>query len=228
MDIDRIHGYSLDIGQLLFDHEVIMVSSGSIVTGEALWGSERDTKEGNMAALGSAKAFLAWQDELLARKIFSGQVPVTNHEIASPEGRVLRKSLFDLIDNGIVPIANGNDVLSTEGAEELKIDTDNDRLAGHIAELVEAAHLILLTDEPGLLDTNGEVVKCVNTDNFNWARSLVSEEGNGKRGGMLSKILVAYAAAHALKSTFAHIAHAGSNLQAVISEQVGTHFAPHS
>ncbi len=210
---------------------MVVVASGAIVTGRAMEQERKpqtETEDSNAAAVGSAEAFLAWQREFIIKDMSAGMVPVTNHEIVSREGAVLRQSLFRLMAADIVPIANGNDVLSEEGSEELRIDTDNDRLAGHIAELIEARHLILLTDRPGLQDHAKQVVQSVGTANLEEARSFVQDtDKGGQRGGMHSKIDVAYGFSHnGPASGFAHIAEAMDDLQGVIAGQTGTHFAP--
>jgi glutamate 5-kinase len=229
MDTKRLRVYSLQLARLALGHQVTMVSSGSTVTGRAMRnGKKALSRDGNYAAVGSAKAFIDWQDELATRRRASAQVPVTNHEIESAESIALRRSLISLMGDKIIPIVNGNDVLSNEGIEDLAIDTDNDRLAGHIAQLLGAKHLVLLTDKEGVLDRQGAVVPNIGTDNLMWANSLIRKGGSGERGGMISKIKVAYGVAHSSKEVFAHIAQAGADLQAVLDGQVGTHFAPHS
>lgn len=229
MDTEKLRLYVPQIARLALDNEVAMVSSGSTLTGQALRnGKEALSRRANYAAVGSAKSFVAWQDELAGKGIDSAQVPVTNHEIDSAEGYMLRQSLLSLMGDGIMPIANGNDVLSDEGMEDLAIGTDNDRLAAHIAKLLGAKHLIILTDEQGVLDRADQVVPNVGTGNINRVRGLVKDSGNGIGGDMGSKINVCYEVSSKPVGIFAHIAHAGAELLAVLDGQVGTHFAPHS
>jgi glutamate 5-kinase len=234
MNIMQLRGYSTEIAHLMLQYQVAIVSSGSIAMGRAMWsGGERPTEAENFAAVGSAEAFISWQQALAEQsltdgsRINAGQVPVTDHEINSEEGLVLRRRLFSLMCAGIVPVANGNDVLSGEGAKDIKIDTDNDRLAGHIAELLNARHLILLMNRAGLLDREGNVVNRVGNSykNLAWALSLAREDGDGERGGIRSKIMTAFKAAR-LRGIAAHIAHAEADLPAVLAGHVGTHFEP--
>jgi glutamate 5-kinase len=232
MDIGRIGTYSNQISRLLFRYNVVIVSSGAIVTGRAIEKDKPKMEDGDYASVGSVPACAAWQKELSIRSISSGQVPVTNHEIDSIEGESLRRRMFSMMRHEIVPVANGNDVLSDEGPKELRIDTDNDRLAGHIAKLLAARHLILVTDKPGLQERNDKVVSLVTPDNLEGAYSLVREEdNNGESGGMHSKIDVAYDFSEISpirpQPGFAHIAGARDDLQSVIAGHVGTHFAPH-
>jgi glutamate 5-kinase len=228
MDHERLASYSSEIARLMVRHHVVIVSSGSIVTGRALHEGQHPIRDSSAAAMGSAQAFLAWQEALELQGMDAGQVPVTNHEIDSEEGTTLKESLFNMMNEAIVPIANGNDVLSREGSKELRIDTDNDRLAGHIAELVEAEHLILLTDREGVLDPQKVVVKNVDTSNLDQVLGFVDEGGNGERGGMASKIIVAYRASHfGSQAAHAHIANARADLKAVLDNQDGSHFVPY-
>lgn len=224
MDGECVDNYAAQISRLSERYRVIVVSSGSIVTGQALWAGKHTLPDEDYAALGSAQSFMAWNKALLNYGMYAAQVPVTDHEISSSEGVVLKKRLASLLGNGIIPVANGNDVLSGVGAQDIRIDRDNDRLAGHLRELTEAQQLLLLTNKDGLLDTQGNVVKYVYPDTAGAALSLVVGGGEGERGGMSSKAQVAIEAMH--QGAVAHIARAGADLQAVIDEQVGTHFIP--
>src|SRR5665213_1821099 len=123
MDAQRLSAYCDEVEQLRRRYAVAIVSSGAIATGKAMEpGRSLQTPDENFAAVGSAEAFIAWQKELRKKRIASGMVLVTNHEIESEEGGILRRRMFSMMNagnDGIVPIANGNDVLSEEGVQEL-------------------------------------------------------------------------------------------------------------
>jgi len=228
MDTQRLESYVDQIVELNDDYNVIVVSSGSINTGRSLRSSDMPILcDEDYAATGSGRAFVAWQDIFIDRGGNAAQVPVTNFEIDSSEGFVLERRLYSLIANGIVPIANGNDALSGVGAIEYKIDADNDRLAVHIGELTMAQHVLLLTDEDGLMRADSVVrqVDISNKRQLRYAKGLAppQEPGeNGGRGGMNSKVEQAVRAAH--YGAKAHIANAAVDLRDVVASKSGTYF----
>ena len=78
-----------------------------------------------------------------------GQVLLTAHDIVRQAGyRNAQRTMYRLLELGVVPIVNENDTVATE---ELRFG-DNDRLAALVAHLVHADALVLLSDVPGLYD----------------------------------------------------------------------------
>src|SRR5207253_11187159 len=88
-----------------------------------------------------------YDDALEARGLQCAQVLLTHADIAH-RGRYLnaRHALAELLDRGVVPVINENDVVSVE---EIKFG-DNDTLAGMVVDLVEADLLVILTDSGGV------------------------------------------------------------------------------
>lgn len=227
MDQDRLGVYAEHIAQVMEQHNVIVVSSGSINTGKAMWEGEPLQHEEDYAAIGSGRAFTAWQEAFKEQGVAAAQIPVTNHEIDSVEGVVLEQRLCSLARNGILSIANGNDVLSSEGALEYEIDTDNDRLAEHIATLTMAKYLVLLTDRDGLMDGDNVVPSIDVSNGRQWRQSLrlapAPEPGQRKRHGMRSKLFVSRQFVGNGYAGHAFIARASSDIRAVVNGEAGTH-----
>ena len=57
-----------------------------------------------------------------------------------------RVTMQRLLELGVVPVVNENDAIADD---EIRFG-DNDRLAALVAHLVDAEHLVLLTDTPGV------------------------------------------------------------------------------
>jgi len=57
-----------------------------------------------------------------------------------------RSTMQRLLELGVVPVVNENDAIADD---EIRF-SDNDRLAALVAHLVDAEHLVLLTDTPGV------------------------------------------------------------------------------
>ena len=62
--------------------------------------------------------------------------------------RNAQRTLYRLLDLGVVPVVNENDTVATE---EIRFG-DNDRLAALVAHLVHADLLVLLSDVPGVFE----------------------------------------------------------------------------
>jgi glutamate 5-kinase len=235
MRYDRIAEYAEHLAKISDKYRLVVVSSGSIAGGQALWRQQKGSEEipslQSLATIGSARCFAAWQDALLEKNILTGQVLVTHHDIDDAEtagqgsgANKLRELLRTNMDNGVVSIVNENDALSDEEIMKWKHGGDNDGLASHIAKLLQAEHLCLLTNVEGLMDETGGVVTVVEPDNFKQAQSLAGAENvsrNG-RGGMYSKVQAAHSAA--LAGIESHIGLASSGVEELLMKRSGTHF----
>src|SRR5690606_5315219 len=78
-----------------------------------------------------------------------GQVLLTADDLARrTHYRNAQRTLYRLLELGVVPIVNENDTVATD---EIRFG-DNDRLAALVAHLVHAQVLVLLSDVDGLYD----------------------------------------------------------------------------
>ncbi len=78
-----------------------------------------------------------------------GQVLLTAEDvIRRAHYRNAQRTLYRLLELGVVPIVNENDTVATD---EIRFG-DNDRLAALVAHLVHADLLVLLSDVDGLYD----------------------------------------------------------------------------
>jgi glutamate 5-kinase len=134
----------------------------------------------------------------------------------------LKETYQELWKNGIIPIANENDVVSNL---ELKF-SDNDELATLIATGFGASHLLFSTSVGGLLDANGKIVPKVeeiNSDIFSLANTEKSAVG---LGGMVSKLTFArLASTMGIKVVIFGIDTANGILEAM-EGKIGTEFTP--
>lgn len=225
MDEQRIYGYAQRLAQVSenTDSRLIIVSSGSVVAGQAIY-EERVGRRAislqTAASVGSSACFLAWDQAFKQQNRVTGSVMVTHREIDDgQDGRQLRKTLNDNIEANVVTIINENDSVSNIELAKLKYGGDNDGLASHIGRALGASTLLLFTDTVGVLDQDGRLIESVDQSNIQQVRSVA---GEGRKGGMRSKVAAAYEAASA--GIDAHVAHAVSDYAAVIGGQAGTHF----
>jgi glutamate 5-kinase len=172
---------------------VCVVSSGAIALGLRRLGLERRPSSlprlQAASALGQAALQRAWQDALDPHGLDAAQILLTSAEIAERSAYVnVRNALGALFALGSVPVINENDATATD---EISFG-DNDALAAHVAVLVRARLLVLLTSVPGVLRDgvlieDGTQARAVSFG----ARSPLG------RGGMKSKVAAAELAAAA-------------------------------
>jgi len=131
--------------------EVIVVSSGAIALARrrlGLLGARLKLEEKQAAAaVGQIRLAQAWAEALGARGLTAAQLLITLED-TEDRRRYLnaRATLATLLSLACVPVINENDSVATS---EIRFG-DNDRLAARVAEMVQADHLILLSDIDGL------------------------------------------------------------------------------
>jgi glutamate 5-kinase len=133
--------------------EIVLVSSGAIATGILPLGiarRPRDLATQQAAASVGQGILLAHYSGAFARHDRTvGQVLLTAEDVTRrAHYRNAQRTLYRLLELGVVPIVNENDTVATD---EIRFG-DNDRLAALVAHLVHADLLVLLSDVDGLYD----------------------------------------------------------------------------
>ncbi|MGD9895890.1 MAG: glutamate 5-kinase [Candidatus Methylacidiphilaceae bacterium] len=182
--------------------EIVLVSSGAIGSGMGLLGyRRRPTAIEELqacAAIGQPQLMRLYEELFSERGLHVAQLLLTYLDLDS---RTLyenaQKTIEHLLARGIfIPIINENDVVSYE---EIKFG-DNDRLSAHVASMVEADKLIILSNVPGLRerdDKGGKIIPLVEevTEEIEaMAGSTLSERSVG---GMVTKVEAARIAGRA-------------------------------
>jgi glutamate 5-kinase len=131
--------------------EVVVVSSGAVAAGRALLGSldasALPAKQA-LAAIGQPRMFEAWARLL---DMPCAQVLLAFDDLQNRRRFVNAKNtLRALLHAGVLPVINENDSVAVD---ELRLG-DNDNLAAHVAVLVEADLLVILSDIDGLFDAD--------------------------------------------------------------------------
>jgi glutamate 5-kinase len=131
--------------------EVVLVSSGAVAAGRALLGgldaSALPAKQA-LAAIGQPRMVEAWARLL---DVPCAQVLLAFDDLQNRRRFVNAKNtLRALLHAGVLPIINENDSVAVD---ELRLG-DNDNLAAHVAVLVEADLLVILSDIDGLYDAD--------------------------------------------------------------------------
>lgn len=134
-------------------HQVIIVSSGAIAAGLPVLGlSRRPTDLATQqasASIGQGMLLATYSQAFAQHGLTVGQLLLTADDvIRRSHYRNAQRTLFRLLELGVVPIVNENDTVATN---EIRVG-DNDRLAALVAHLSHAEALILLSDVDGLYD----------------------------------------------------------------------------
>lgn len=213
---------------------VVLVTSGAIAAGRELLDdpdlpNHLPAKQ-MLSAVGQSHLMQLYSMLFDLYDVRIGQVLLTQGDL-SHRTRYLnaRDTLNTLLDYGIVPIVNEND---TVAVEEIKVG-DNDNLSAHIAVLLNAALLIILTDQDGLYDhdprTDSQarlISRVENIDERIVQLAGASVSGLGV-GGMATKIQAARLATRS--GTRVVIANGRTSdvlLRIMAGEEIGTTFVP--
>ena len=232
LDPDRIDALVDDIAtRVRAGHQVVLVSSGAIATGFPTLGiasRPRDlaTQQAS-ASVGQGLLIAAYSQAFARHGLIVGQVLLTADDvIRRTQYRNAQRTLFRLLELGVVPIVNENDTVATD---EIRLG-DNDRLAALVAHLVQADGLVLLSDVDGLFDGPPEedgtrLIDAV-TDPDDLASVRIGGTGSAGvgLGGMASKVTAARIATSAGIPVL--LANAAASSSALAGAQVGTVFHP--
>ena len=133
--------------------EVVLVSSGAIAAGLAPLGLTSRPKDlatqQAAASVGQGRLIASYNKAFDEVGIIASQVLLTIDDVVRRSHyQNAQRTLFRLIQMGVVPVINEND---TVGVSEIRFG-DNDRLAALVSHLIGADLLILITDVDGLYD----------------------------------------------------------------------------
>ncbi|MDD2561734.1 MAG: glutamate 5-kinase [Eubacteriales bacterium] len=209
-----------------------LVTSGAIGVGVGklgLDGRPSDTPGKQAAATVGQCELMYMYDKFFAeygQKV--GQLLITRGDMEDPARHRNLLAAFDrLFDWGVIPIINENDAVAVEEI----VYGDNDALSAHVAVLVSAEKLIILTDIDGLYDKNPalhpdarliERVETITPEIHALARGAGSAMGTG---GMETKLKAAQLACQEGIDTHIINGNTPENIHRLLAgEQVGSWF----
>ncbi len=217
--------------------ELVLVSSGAVAAGMTRLGWNRRPHElvslQAAAAVGQMGLVQAYESNFTRHGLHTAQVLLTHDDLTN-RTRYLnaRSTLRKLLSLGVIPVVNEND---TVACDELRFG-DNDTLAALVANLVEADLLVILTDQPGVFDSDprhneaATLIKGADAGE-SCLRAVAggsSSSGLG-RGGMATKVRAAELAARSGTVTWIAAGHEDRVLERIAAgEQLGTVVHPTS
>lgn len=178
--------------------DVILVSSGSIVEGMKRLGWSTKPNDVHKlqaaAAVGQMGLIQAYESLFAMHDVHTAQILLTRDNLMDAKRyENISATLANLLELGTVPIINENDTVATD---EIKFG-DNDTLAALVANLVNADHLVILTDQLGVFDddprTNSEanLIKKIHFADERLEQVAGKTGGTLGSGGMYSKVMAA-------------------------------------
>ncbi len=138
-------------------HQVAVVSSGAQAAGRhrlARYLGDFTPSRQAFASVGQSHLMQSWDELFDWHDVVVAQVLLTRRDLSDRLGYLnARNTLRDLLEAGTVPIVNENDAVALDQVLATRIG-ENDSLSAHVANLVDADLLVLLTDVDGLYDAD--------------------------------------------------------------------------
>ena len=178
------------VAELAYNHHLILVSSGAVAAGKKYIKNYKGkiSERKAAASIGNPLLLSTYSTHFKPYNISIAQsLCERQHFSHRTQFLQLKETYEELWKNGVIPIANENDVVSNL---ELKF-SDNDELATLLGVGFGASLILLGTSVPGVLDKEGNVVdkiESINKDVFSLANKNTSGVG---LGGMISKLTFA-------------------------------------
>jgi glutamate 5-kinase len=218
---------------MLPGREFIVVSSGAIALGLSRMGLDSRPRQIDMlqaaAAMGQSRLMHAYEAEFEKSGLETAQVLLTYEDIQNRKRYLnIRNTVFALWSKNVVPIVNENDTVSFS---EIRFG-DNDILASHLANMIDADLLLLLTDIDGVYDedpvlhADARVIDEVPRIGSRIRSMVYEKQSPHSSGGMESKLS---AAEIATRAGIGAIIASGTcvDLERILSgEPIGTYFVP--
>lgn len=175
------------VAVLSHTYHVVLVSSGAVGAGRGFIKNYKGTITerkaaaaiGNPLLLAKYTGYFAKYDIAIAQSLCERQHFANRNQFLQ-----LKETYQELWDNGIIPIANENDVVSNL---ELKF-SDNDELATLIATGFGASALLLCTSVGGFLDADKKIIPFIPVIDETIMGFVDTDKSALGLGGMVSKL----------------------------------------
>lgn len=177
------------------DIQVILVSSGAVGSGYTTIKLDKSimSNKQTLAAIGQPKLMRTYQEMFEEFDITIAQMLFTADDFDSRKRSQNAKNVMEtLLLNGVLPIINENDVISTD-----ELIGDNDQLAAYVTHYFEADILAIFTDIDGYYNKNprenedAKMFKIVNSISEDELDKKPSANSKFATGGIVTKLKAA-------------------------------------
>ncbi|MBP7506334.1 MAG: glutamate 5-kinase [Prolixibacteraceae bacterium] len=198
LDVQRMSHIAYQVAQLRnIGVEIILISSGAVASGRALFPVENkiDTVSARQlwSAIGQVKLMNTYSDLFGKHNMFCAQVLTTKENFSDRRHYLnMKNCIYTLLENNVIPIVNENDTISVS---ELMF-TDNDELSGLISSMINSEALIILSNVDGIFngkpgDEGVSVIREISVKDHSMEEHISSQKSGFGRGGMHTKYSVA-------------------------------------
>ena len=217
--------------------EVLLVTSGAIAAGREALGRHgpvsRDIRSRQVAAaVGQSRLMQIYHEQFAIHGVTVAQALLTIGDLSNRQSYLnVRNTLHGLLELGVVPLLNENDVVAVD--EIGAVFGDNDRLSALVANLVDSDLLLILTDIDGLytadprVEPSATLVPRVERIDQGIEAMAGRHRQPWARGGMPTKLEAArLVTTSGIPMIMANGREDGVALRAAGGEAVGTFFQP--
>ncbi|MCC5929040.1 MAG: glutamate 5-kinase [Cyclobacteriaceae bacterium] len=173
--------------------EVILISSGAVAAGRGLLSlpAKTDPVAGRqvLSSIGQVQLMQHYTELFKSFNLLCAQVLVTRQDFKDRQHYLnMRSCINTLLQYGIIPVVNENDVVSVT---ELMF-TDNDELAGLVAAMVNADALIILSNIDGVYDGDpampgSKIISVYDPEAIDLDHIASTKKSGFGRGGIITK-----------------------------------------
>lgn len=177
--------------------QLILISSGAVGAGRELLPSadrlHEVARRQMLSAIGQVRLMELYRQLFAGHKLLCAQVLATKSDFRDDLHRTNMLACFHaLLHDQVVPVVNENDVVAVS---ELMF-TDNDELAGLVAQMLDADALVILSSVDGLLsgspdDPSSKIITHVDADDKTIHAYVSPSKSSFGRGGMATKLRMA-------------------------------------
>ncbi len=221
LDETVVYDIAKQLASLHKQFHIVIVSSGAVGSGKKFIKNYSGKIEERKAAAAIGNPLLVYK---YAEAFSKYKIPIAQslcergHFSDRSKFLQLRATYEELWKNGIIPIANENDVVSSR---ELKF-SDNDELATLLAVGFGAQYLLIGTSVAGVLDAEGKVIKTIEKFDDKILSLATKETSAAGLGGMISKLTFAHLATSMGIKVVIFSAREKNGLVQAIKEKTGT------
>ena len=181
--------------------EVVLVSSGAMASGREILGRVPEHRgvplKQVLASVGQGRLMQAYDRLFGEHGITVAQALVSRGDLSDRLGYLnVRNTLNTLLELGVQPIVNENDVVAVEEIKGARFG-DNDNLSAMVANLVDADLLMILSDVAGLytadpmLDPQAKLIPTVESIDDSITALAAGTKSSKAVGGMVTKLQAA-------------------------------------
>jgi len=178
--------------------EMVLVSSGAVAAGRGVMRNLANSSvlpdRQVLAAVGQGRLMHLYEQAFASHGIPTAQALLSRRDVNDRLGYLnLRNTLLSLLNNGVVPVINENDVVAVEELEG-EVFGDNDTLSALVSNLIDADLLLILgsvggmfTKDPNIY-SDAELIPVVEKIDEKLDQYAGPSADLRGRGGMVTKI----------------------------------------